>query len=68
MTVIIPVKKQNGLPKIYHPFWCLKPVVSLQIELEFVSHEAVVCVVKGAVSRNSPKLGNYKMPVKLTET
>ena len=24
--------------------------------------------VKGAVSRNSAKLGNYKMPVKLRET
>ena len=24
--------------------------------------------VKGAVSRNSAKLGNYKMPVKLKET
>ena len=25
-------------------------------------------LVKGAVSRNSAKLGNYKMPVELTET
>ena len=25
-------------------------------------------LVKGAVSRNSAKLGNYKMPVKLGET
>ena len=25
-------------------------------------------VLKGAVSRNSVKLGNYKMPVKLRET
>ena len=25
-------------------------------------------LVKGAVSRNSAKLGNYKMPVKLRET
>ena len=25
-------------------------------------------VLKGAVSRNSAKLGNYKMPVKLRET
>ena len=23
------------------------------------------CILKGAVSRNSAKLGNYKMPVKL---
>ena len=27
-----------------------------------------VCSIKGAVSRNSAKLGNYKMPVKLRET
>ena len=27
-----------------------------------------VLLVKGAVSRNSAKLGNYKMPVKLRET
>ena len=26
------------------------------------------CVFKGAVSRNSDKLGNYKMPVKVRET
>ena len=26
------------------------------------------CVFKGAVSRNSAKLGNYKMPVKVRET
>ena len=29
---------------------------------------AVEIDVKGAVSRNSAKLGNYKMPVKLRET
>ena len=28
----------------------------------------VMPIVKGAVSRNSAKLGNYKMPVKLKET
>ena len=28
---------------------------------------ALFCMLKGAVSRNSAKLGNYKMPVKLTE-
>ena len=27
-----------------------------------------VCSIKGAVSRNSAKLGNYKMPFKLRET
>ena len=27
-----------------------------------------VLAIKGAVSRNSAKLGNYKMPVKLRET
>ena len=27
-----------------------------------------VVVLKGAVSRNSAKLGNYKMPLKLRET
>ena len=29
---------------------------------------SVKSVIKGAVSRNSAKLGNYKMPVKLGET
>ena len=29
---------------------------------------AVKMVVKGIVSRNSAKLGNYKVPVKLGET
>ena len=30
--------------------------------------EIVILMFKGAVSRNSAKLGNYKMPVKLRET
>ena len=28
----------------------------------------LLLLIKGAVSRNSAKLGNYKMPVKLGET
>ena len=32
------------------------------------TYKVVVLVIKGAVSRNSAKLGNYKMPVKLSET
>ena len=31
-------------------------------------HEICQVKIKGAVSRNSDKLGNYKMPVKLRET
>ena len=30
--------------------------------------QAQECCVEGAASRNSAKLGNYKMPVKLRET
>ena len=40
-----------------------------------VTQEYIICiefgtnkVLKGAVSRNSAKLGNYKMPVRLRET
>jgi len=39
---------------VYHSHWHSKPNQGLE--------------VKGAVSRNSAKLGNYKMPVKLRET
>ena len=38
--------------------------MSLEIRLK----TAHFCILKGAVSRNSAKLGNYKMPVKLRET
>ena len=32
------------------------------------SRPVYFATLKGAVSRNSAKLGNYKIPVKLTET
>ena len=37
-------------------------------ELTFSKDVLLKCSFKGAVSRNSAKLGNYKMPVKLRET
>ena len=36
--------------------------------IEEVVNVLVTKLLKGAVSRNSAKLGNYKMPVKLRET
>ena len=39
----------------------------LHIEKSNSCH-VIFYLVKGAVSRNSAKLGNYKMPVKLRET
>ena len=36
--------------------------------LLFMLSQLSVCSIKGAVSRNSAKLGNYKMPFKLRET
>ena len=35
--------------------------------VQLLSHDAYY-PIKGAVSRNPAKLGNYKMPVKLRET
>ena len=34
----------------------------------FMTYERNTAAIKGAVSRNLAKLGNYKMPVKLRET
>ena len=36
--------------------------------LSLLTVQEVLPTLKGAVSRNSAKLGNYKMPVKLRET
>ena len=36
--------------------------------LLFMLSQLSVCSIKGAVSRNSAKLGDYKMPFKLRET
>ena len=41
----------------------------LLLEKNFIANlEKIKKLLKGAVSRNSAKLGNYKMPVKLRET
>ena len=42
--------------------------VQSHITLDILTINQDILVVKGAVSRNSAKLGNYKMPVKLRET
>ena len=49
-----PVLSGHSLPSQYFPTLC--------------DMYLVVTSIKGAVSRNSAKLGNYKMPVKLGET
>ena len=38
------------------------------MQREFTSDVFVFVLLKGAESRNTAKLGNYKMPVKLRET
>ena len=40
----------------------------LQLIIHFPQVNPLVPGLKGAVSRSSAKLGNYKMPVKLRET
>ena len=48
----------------------LKQELSINVKLDGLTTKLsdIDTAVKGAVSRNSAKLGNYKMPVKLRET
>ena len=39
-----------------------------QLSIISLCHRQNLTLVKGAVSRNSAKLGNYKMAIKLRET
>ena len=50
--------------------WELSSVSSLEVKIikEPLRRQLLETKLKGAVPRNSAKLGNYKMPVKLRET
>ena len=52
----------------YKNFSFLVVVMVLETSMKLQLKRHVTLELKGAVSRNSAKLGNYKMPVELRET
>ena len=64
-------KSRRALPrfKFFPPRWSSpNPPFFLDISPEMFKKQNLLGHFKGAVSRNSAKLGNYKMPVKLRKT
>ena len=60
---------ENDYVKVLDASKCASEMVPFQSLLRFrVDRSQEISVLKGAVSRNSAELGNYKMAVKLRET